>query len=271
MIDLGLPIGIGAAALVVVLYLMASLKIVKEYERGVLFLLGRYQGLRGPGLRIVPMPFYRMQIIELRTIVSDVPPQEVITRDNVSCTVNAVIYYRVVHPDQAVLQVENFMFATSQLAQTTLRSVVGGNQLDDLLAERDRLNATIQKIMDEASDPWGIKVSAVEIKDVGIPQDMQRAIARGAEAERERRAKVISADGELQASAKYAEAARVLSAQRGSLQLRYLETLVQIASKNNSTTLFPLPIELLEGFVRRRSDDVRPEEPKTRQTAPSLA
>lgn len=269
MIDLGLPIGIGAAALVVVLYLMASLRIVKEYERGVLFLLGRYQGLRGPGLRIVPVPFYRMQIIDLRTIVTDVPPQDVITRDNVSCTVNAVIYFRVVHPDQAVLQVENYLFATSQLAQTTLRSVVGANQLDDLLAERDRLNATIQKIMDEESDPWGIKVSSVEIKHVEISQEMRRAMARAAEAERERRAKVIGAEGELQSSTKYAEAARILSTQRGSLQLRYLETLVNIAAENNSTTVFPLPIELLEGFVRGRSDDARRDE--RRSTAPSLA
>jgi len=269
-INLGLPIGIGAAALVVVLYLMASLRIVKEYERGVLFLLGRYQGLRGPGLRVVPVPFYRMQIIDLRTIVTDVPPQDVITRDNVSCTVNAVIYFRVVHPDKAVLQVENYLFATSQLAQTTLRSVVGANLLDDLLAERDRLNATIQKIMDEASDPWGIKVSSVEIKHVEIGQEMRRAMARAAEAERERRAKVISAEGEQQASAKYAEAARVLSTQRGSLQLRYLETLVNIAAENNSTTVFPLPIELLEGFVRR-SEDVKRDEPRARASAPSLA
>ncbi|MBI2392224.1 MAG: slipin family protein [Deltaproteobacteria bacterium] len=274
MIDFGLPIGIGAAALAVLLYMMASLRVVKEYERGVYFFLGRYQGIKGPGLRVVLVPFFRMVIIDLRTIVTDVPPQEVITRDNVSCKVNAVIYFRVIHPDQAVLQVENYLYATSQIAQTTLRSVVGANQLDDLLAERDRLNDTIQKIMDAETDPWGIKVSSVEIKHVEIPQEMRRAMARGAEAERERRAKVISAEGELQASSKYAEAARILSTQRGSLQLRYLETLVEIAAENNSTTVFPLPLELLEGFVTRREARGEPrgrDEGRGRPTIPSQA
>jgi regulator of protease activity HflC (stomatin/prohibitin superfamily) len=275
MINLGLPIGIAAAAIAAVLYLLASLRVVKEYERGVLFFFGRYQGIRGPGLRLVLVPFYRMVIIDLRTIVTDVPPQEVITRDNVSGTVNAVIYFRVVHPDQAVLQVENYLYATSQLAQTTLRSIVGGADLDQLLADRERLNARIQKIMDAQSDPWGIKVSAVEIKHVEIGQEMRRAIARGAEAERERRAKVISAEGELQASDKYAAAAKILSSQRGSLQLRYLETLVEIAAEHNSTTVFPLPIELLDGFVHRHSEtrhsESRREEPRARPSIPSQA
>jgi regulator of protease activity HflC (stomatin/prohibitin superfamily) len=256
-IDLGFPLGVGIAALVVLLFLFRSVRIVKEYERGVYFLLGRYQGLKDPGLRLVFAPFVRMDVIELRTIVKDVPPQEVITLDNVSCTVNAVIYFRVIHPDKAVLQVENYEYATSQLAQTTLRSIVGGHELDDLLSQREKLNEKIQTIMDLQSDPWGIKVTGVEIKHVELPVEMRRAIARQAEAERERRAKVISADGEFEASHKYAEAAGVLAGQPGSLQLRYLQTLVEIAAENNSTTVFPLPIELLEGLTGRRMADAR--------------
>ncbi|AKF06269.1 putative stomatin/prohibitin-family membrane protease subunit [Sandaracinus amylolyticus] len=257
MIGMGLPIGLAVATLIVLGYLVSSIRIVKEYERGVLFLLGRYQGVKGAGLRLVFAPFVRMVVIDLRTRVKDVPPQEVITLDNVSCTVNAVIYFRVVHPDQSVLQVEDYDYATSQLAQTTLRSVVGGHELDDLLAQREKLNAKIQVIMDAASDPWGIKVTGVEIKHVELPAEMRRAIARQAEAERERRAKVISADGEFEASHKYAEAAQVLATQPGSLQLRYLQTLVEIAAENNSTTVFPLPIELLEGLVGRRMAEVK--------------
>lgn len=257
MIDLGWPIGLGVAALVVLGYFASSIRIVKEYERGVLFLLGRFQGVKGAGLRLVFAPFVRMTVIDLRTIVKDVPPQEVITLDNVSCSVNAVIYFRVVHPDKAVLQVENYDYATSQLAQTTLRAIVGAHELDDLLAEREKLNAKIQVIMDQQSDPWGIKVTGVEIKHVELPTEMRRAIARQAEAERERRAKVISADGEFEASHKYAEAAEVLARQPGSLQLRYLQTLVEIAAENNSTTVFPLPLELLEGFVARRPVDAK--------------
>lgn len=252
MIEFGLPVGLGVAALIVVGYLFMAVRVVKEYERGVLFLLGRYQGIKEPGLRLVFVPFFRMVVLDLRTIVKDVPPQEVITLDNVSCTVNAVIYFRVIHPDKAVLQVEDYLYATSQLAQTTLRSIVGAHELDALLSQRDKLNAKIQTIMDAASDPWGIKVSGVEIKHVEIPRDMQRVIARQAEAERERRAKVISADGEFQASHKYAEAAQVLATQPGSMQLRYLQTLIEIAAENNSTTVFPLPLEILEAFVAPR-------------------
>lgn len=254
MIELGLPVGLAVAALAVLGYLVMCVRIVKEYERGVLFLLGRYAGMKGPGLTFVWRPFYRMVVVDLRTIVKDVPPQDVITLDNVSSTVNAVIYFRVIHPDKAVLQVEDYLYATSQLAQTTLRSIVGAHELDALLAKRDELNAQIATIMDQQSDPWGIKVSGVEIKHVEIPVEMRRAMARQAEAERERRAKVISAEGELQASHKLSEAARVLATQPGSLQLRYLQTLVEIAAENNSTTIFPLPLELLDalGVVRER-------------------
>jgi regulator of protease activity HflC (stomatin/prohibitin superfamily) len=261
-IDFGLPFGLGVAALAVLAYLFACVRIVKEYQRGVLFLLGRFQGVKGAGLRFVFAPFYRMVVIDLRTVVKDVPPQEVITRDNISCTVNAVTYFRVIHPDKAVLQVADYLYATSQVAQTTLRSVVGAHELDEILAEREKLNEKLQALMDSASDPWGIKVSSVEIKHVELPKDMQRAIARQAEAERERRAKVISADGEFQASHKYAEAARVLATQPGSLQLRYLQTLVEIAAENNSTTVFPLPMELLEAFAPdRRAAPRREREP----------
>lgn len=256
-IGIGLPIGVGIAALVVLLYLLRCIRIVKEYERGVMFFLGRHVGLRGPGLRFVLVPFYRIVIIDLRTIVNDVPSQEIITLDNVSATVNAVIYFRVVDPDKAVLQVENYLYATGQLAQTTLRSVVGAHELDALLAQRETLNARIQTIMDEESEPWGIKVSGVEIKQVDLPNDMRRVIARQAEAERERRAKVISAEGEFQASHRYAEAARVLATEPGALQLRYLQTLIEIAAENNSTTIFPLPIELLEAFVAPRQAAAR--------------
>ncbi len=252
MIEFGFPLGLGIASLLVIAYLISSVRIVKEYERGVFFFFGRYQGVRNAGLRLVFHPFFRMVVVDLRTIVKDVPPQEVITLDNVSCTVSAVIYFRVIHSDKAVLQVEDYLYATSQLAQTTLRSVVGAHELDALLSERDKLNAKIQLIMDERSEPWGIKVSGVEIKHVEIPRDMQRVIARQAEAERERRAKIISADGEFQASHKYAEAAEVLATQPGSMQLRYLQTLIEIAAENNSTTVFPLPLELLEAFVAPR-------------------
>ncbi len=248
MTSLGLPVGLGFAAFLVIIYLAMCIKIIKEYQRGVLFFLGRYVGIKEPGLRFVFIPFYRIVIVDLRTVVEDVPPQDVITLDNVSSKVNAVIYYRVIHPDKSVLEVEDFRWATTQLAQTTLRSVVGAHELDDLLAEREKLNDMIQEIMDDRTDPWGIKVSSVEIKHVEVPQEMRRVMARQAEAERERRAKIIAAEGEQQAAAKLSEAAEVLATQPGTLQLRYLQTLVEVAAENNSTTIFPLPLEFLRAF-----------------------
>jgi regulator of protease activity HflC (stomatin/prohibitin superfamily) len=246
----GLPTGLLLAAAAVLLYLAACVKIVKEYERGVVFFFGRYTGLLEPGLRFVFIPVFRARILDMRTIVEDIPAQDVITRDNVSSKVNAVLYFRVIHADKAVLQVEDYHMATSQLAQTALRSVVGANELDALLAERDRLNSTLQRLLDEQTDPWGIKVASVEIKHVEVPQDMRRVMARQAEAERERRAKVIAAEGELQAAEKLTDAAEMMARETGTLQLRYLQTLVEIASDNHSTTVFPLPLEILRAFTR---------------------
>ena len=221
-------------------------RVLKEYERGVVFRLGRVlPQSKGPGLIFLFWPLDRMVTIPLRTVVLDVPPQDVITRDNVSVKVNAVVYFRVVDPRRAIVEVENYQYATSQLSQTTLRSVLGQVDLDDLLSQRDRLNQQLQHILDEATDAWGIKVSAVEVKHVDLPPDMQRAIARQAEAERERRAKVIHAAGELEASAKLAEAAGVISTQPTAITLRYLQTLTEIAAEKNSTIVFPLPIELM--------------------------
>jgi len=230
-------------ALVAVI-LSAAIKIVPEYERAVLFRLGRLVGVRGPGLIFIIPIIDRIFRVSLRIAVYDVPPQEVITRDNVTCTVNAVLYYRVVSPDKAIVNVERYEAATNQLAQTTLRSVVGTADLDELLSERDKLNQTIQDIVDEATDPWGIKVTAVEIKDVVLPSEMQKAIARQAQAERDRRAAVIQAEGERQASEKLAQAAQVLSTQEGGLTLRMLRSLSEVANSQNTTILFPLPMEL---------------------------
>lgn len=249
MIEIGLGLGLLIAGLAVLGYLSLAIRIVKEYERGVLFFLGKYVGVKDPGLRFVFPPVYRMLIVDLRIIAEDVPPQDVITRDNVSARVNAVIYFRVVDPDKAVLRVENYRYATSQLAQTSLRSIVGAHDLDDLLSERDKLNQQLQTIIDEQTDPWGIKVTSVEIKHVDLPEDMRRVMARQAEAERERRAKVIAAEGEFQAAAKIADAAELLAKQPGTLQLRYLQTLVEIAASNNSTTVFPIPLEFLRAFA----------------------
>lgn len=251
---IGWGIGLLFVGLLLVGYLLTSIRIIKEYERGVLFFFGRYVGLKSPGLRFVLPPMYRMIVIDMRTIVEDVPPQDVITLDNVSSKVNAVLYFRVIHADKAVLQVENYRYATTQLAQTGLRSVVGANELDALLSERDRLNAILQKLLDEQTDPWGIKVSSVEIKHVEVPNDMRRVMARQAEAERERRAKVIAADGEFEASQKLADAAEVLGKQPGTLQLRYLQTLVEVSSGKNSVTLFPIPLEILRAFDRYSKD-----------------
>ncbi len=249
-----MPFVFPATFIFLVLFVLAnSLRILREYERGVVFRLGRFVGNRGPGL-IILVPFIeRMVKISLRTITMDVMPQDVITRDNVSVKVNAVLYFRVVEPDKAVIEVEDFYFATSQLAQTTLRSVVGQAELDELLSERDKLNAQVQEILDEATDPWGIKVVTVEMKDVDLPMEMKRAMAKQAEAERERRAKVIHADGEFQASQRLSDAAQVIEKHPMALQLRYLQALVEVASENNSTTLFPIPIDLMQAFMKKNS------------------
>ena len=242
----------GTLLILIVVLMSNALRILREYERGVIFRLGRYVGTRGPGL-IILVPFIeRMVKVGLRTIAMDVEPQDVITKDNVSVRVNAVLYFRVMEPEKAIIEVENYLFATSQLAQTTLRSVVGQAELDELLAERDRLNARMQSILDEATDPWGIKVSTVEIKDVDLPMEMKRAMAKQAEAERERRAKVIHATGEFQAAERLSDAAKIIEEHPIALQLRYLQTLTDIAAENNSTTIFPLPIDLLKPFLEKK-------------------
>ena len=233
-------------AFIVVLYLLSAVKILAEYERGVIFRLGKLLDRpKGPGVILVFAPIDRMVRVSLRTIVLDVPPQDVITRDNVSVKVNAVVYFRVMDPRRAIVEVESYHYATSQLAQTTLRSVLGQVELDDLLSERERLNQQLQKILDLHTDPWGIKVSAVEVKHVDLPPDMQRAMARQAEAEREKRAKIIHAAGELEASEKLSQAAAVIAREPVTITLRYLQTLTEIASEKNSTIIFPLPIEML--------------------------
>src|SRR6187401_170311 len=233
----------------VLLFLFAAVKVAREYERGVIFRLGRLlPEPKGPGLFLLIPIVDRMVKVDLRTITLNVPPQEVITKDNVPVRVNAVAYFRIVEPKNAIVQVENFMVATSQIAQTTLRSVLGQHVLDELLSERDKINAILQNIIDEATSPWGIKVSVVEVKDVEIPSGMQRAMARQAEAERERRAKVISAEGEFQASQKLKDAANVIGEQPVALQLRYLQTLLEVGADQNSTIVFPLPIDMIEPF-----------------------
>ncbi|MEE9292305.1 MAG: slipin family protein [Acidobacteriota bacterium] len=235
--------------LVFVLWLISSIKILNEYERGVIFRLGRLlAAAKGPGIVIVLFPIDRMVRISLRTVVHDVPPQDVITRDNVSVKVNAVIFYRVLEPRKAVVEVEQYHYATSQLAQTTLRSVLGQAELDDLLSQRERLNAELQQILDKHTDPWGVKVSAVEVKHVDLPPEMQRAMSKQAEAEREKRAKIIHAEGELQASEQLANAADRISQNPTTLQLRYLQTLTEIATEKNSTILFPMPINFIKAF-----------------------
>ncbi|MGH7794125.1 MAG: slipin family protein [Candidatus Binatia bacterium] len=237
--------------IIVVVLLISGIKILKEYERAVVFRLGRMVGSRGPGITYIIPGIEKMVKMDLRTVTMDIPPQDVITRDNVSVKVNAVLYFRVLEPNRAVVEVENYLFATSQLAQVTLRSVCGQAELDELLAERDRINSRIQEILDQQTDPWGIKVVLVELKHIDLPQEMQRAMAKQAEAERERRAKVIHAEGEFQASQKLADAAEVISKQPMALQLRYLQSLVEIASENNSTTIFPVPIDLLAPFLKK--------------------
>ena len=239
-------------AVVVILYVVTSIQILAEYERAVIFRLGKLLSQpKGPGVVLVFRPIDRIVRISLRTVVHDVPPQDIITRDNVSVKVNAVVYFRVIDPRRAVVEVENYMYATSQLAQTTLRSVLGQAEMDDLLAEREHLNQELQQILDTQTDPWGIKVSAVEVKHVDLPQDMQRAMARQAEAEREKRAKIIHAEGELIASEKLSQAAAVLSHEPGAMTLRYLQTLNEIAAEQNSTIIFPLPIDLMSLLQKR--------------------
>jgi regulator of protease activity HflC (stomatin/prohibitin superfamily) len=235
--------------LLVIIVLANAIRVVREYERLVLFRLGRLKGERGPGLVLLWPIIDRAIKVGLRTVTMDVPPQDIITKDNVSVKVNAVIYFRVMDAAQAVVQVENFLYATSQIAQTTLRSILGQQELDELLSEREKLNQALQQVIDRQTEPWGIKVTTVEVKNVDLPQEMQRAIARQAEAERERRAKVINAEGEYQAAARLAEAAHVISTEPAALQLRYLQTLSEIATENNSTTIFPVPVDFLKAFM----------------------
>ena len=250
-------------ALVVALYLANSIKILNEYERGVIFRLGKLLPRpKGPGVILVFAPIDRMVRVGLRTIVMDVPPQDIITRDNVSVTVNAVLYFRVMDATKAIVEVESFNYATSQLAQTTLRSVLGQVELDDLLSERERLNQDLQRLLDQQTDPWGIKIAAVEVKHVDLPENMQRAMARQAEAEREKRAKIIHAEGEFNASERLAQAADVMSGQPLAITLRYLQTLTEIAGEKNSTIVFPLPVELLNLLQPKRSAGTDGEQPQ---------
>jgi regulator of protease activity HflC (stomatin/prohibitin superfamily) len=237
--------------LLVLYFLSAAIKILKEYERGVVFRLGRLIPVKGPGLVIIIPIIDKMVKVGLRTVTMDVPSQDIITSDNVTVRVNAVVYFRPIDPTKAITEVEDYFFATSQIAQTTLRSVLGQSQLDDLLTKRDELNKELQKIIDFQTEPWGIKVSVVEVKNVDLPEDMQRAIAKQAEAERERRAKVIHAEGEFQASQRLADAAQIISTEPAALQLRFLQTLTELATEKNSTIVFPVPIDLLTAFMKK--------------------
>jgi regulator of protease activity HflC (stomatin/prohibitin superfamily) len=248
-------------------YGLASFRVLKQYERAVVFFLGRYTQTSGPGLVFLPLGFFRMKRVSLRIVAVDIPAQDVITRDNISVKVNAVLYFRVADPALATMEIQDYLYATGQLAQTTLLSVLGQVELDELLADRRKVNDLLKQIIDERTDFWGIEISAVEIKDVLLPEGMRRAIARQAEAERERRAKVISAQGELQASETLAQAARMLQSQPASIQLRYLQTVTEIAAENNSTTIFPIPIDLLRSFMPRAEDSVA----TTTQPAATLA
>ena len=250
---LGIVLGVAAVILLMIL-LPSSIKILREYERGVVFRFGRLSATRGPGIFLI-IPFADKMIkVDLRTVTLDVPPQDIITKDNVPVKVNAVAYFRVMDPEKSVISIENYRVATSQISQTTLRSVLGQAELDELLSARDKLNKELQIIIDEQTDPWGVKVSIVEIKDVELPQTIQRAFARQAEAERERRAKIINAEGELQASEKLSAAAEILTKFPASIQLRFLQTLKEIASEQNSTIVFPVPIDLVQSFINKMSD-----------------
>jgi regulator of protease activity HflC (stomatin/prohibitin superfamily) len=253
--------------ILVVFFLSAALRILNEYERGVVFRLGRVIGPKGPGLIILIPIIDKMTRVSLRLIVLDVDPQDVITRDNVSVKVNAVIYFRVIDPIKAIVQVENYSYAMSQLAQTTIRSVCGQAELDDLLSEREKLNAQLQEILDTHTDPWGIKVATVELKHIDLPQEMQRAMARQAEAERERRAKVINAEGEFQAAARLADASKIIEKHPTALQLRYLQTVNEMSTETNTTTIFPLPLELLTPFIELYKKARTVDEPQPQNTA----
>jgi regulator of protease activity HflC (stomatin/prohibitin superfamily) len=251
------PIFLIVIIIFVLLILANSIRILREYERGVIFRLGRLignGGVKGPGLILLFPVIDKMVKVSLRIVVFDIPPQDVITQDNVSIKVNAVVYFRVIEPQKAIVQVENFLAATSQISQTTLRSVLGQSELDDILSQRDKINHHLQQIIDSQTEPWGVKVSNVEVKQIDLPQEMQRAMARQAEAERERRSKVISAEGEFQASQRLADAAKILSDQPSAITLRYLQTLIEIASDKNSTTIFPIPIDLLKPFLQKSAE-----------------
>lgn len=248
------PIVTVAIIVLVLIILSSAIRILREYERGVIFRLGRLiggGGIKGPGLILLIPVIDKMVKVSLRTVVLDVPPQDVITQDNVSIKVNAVVYFRVIEPQKAIVQVENFLSATSQISQTTLRSVLGQSELDDLLSQREKINHRLQQIIDAQTEPWGVKVTNVEVKQIDLPQEMQRAMAKQAEAERERRSKVIAAEGEFQASQRLADAAKILADQPSALTLRYLQTLKEIATENNSTTIFPIPIDLLKPFLKQ--------------------
>lgn len=250
-----IPVGLVGYAVVIALIVMivsSAVRILLEYERGVVFRLGRFAGVKGPGLRFIIPVIDKMVKIPLRTVVMDVPPQDIITKDNVSLKVNAVIYFRVLEPEKALIEVENYLYATSQLAQTTLRSVLGQSELDELLAHRDKINLELQQILDRQTDSWGVKVSNVEVKHIDLPPEMQRAMARQAEAERERRSKVIHAAGEFEASQKLSEAAKIISSEDGALQLRFLQTLTEVATEKNSTIIFPVPIDLISPFIDKK-------------------
>lgn len=250
-----IPFGLFVAVFVGLLLVFKWINILNEYERGVIFRLGRVlPEPKGPGFVFVFWPIDRMVKVSLRTVVLDIPPQDVITRDNVSVKVNAVVYFRALNPVKAIIEVENYVYATSQLAQTTLRSVLGEVELDELLAEREKLNHKLQEIIDRHTDPWGVKVSLVEVKHVDLPQEMQRAMARQAEAEREKRAKIIHAEGEYQASAQLAAAAKVIASEEAALQLRFLQTLTEVATEKNSTIVFPVPIDIISSFMRKADE-----------------
>ncbi|MFC1926397.1 SPFH domain-containing protein [Chloroflexota bacterium] len=251
----GILIGVIAGVFVLLVIASATIKIAQEYERGVVFRLGRFTGVRGPGLYLI-IPFVeRSQKVDLRVVTLDIPSQEAITKDNVTVKVNAVVYYRVIKPEDAVIKVYDHRYATSQISQTTLRSIIGQSDLDELLGQREKLNQQLQRIIDEQTDPWGVKVSVVEVKEVELPQSMQRAIGAQAEAERERRAKIVHAEGEAQAAEKLAEAAKVIGSQAAALQLRYLQTLTTIATEKSSTIVFPLPMDILTAFMKKPKGD----------------
>jgi len=247
----GLPSGLFFVIIFVVIVAASAIKILREYERGVIFRLGRLIGAKGPGIIFIIPGVDKLLRISLRLVTLDIPPQDVITHDNISIKVNAVVYFRVLDPNKAVVEVENYLYATSQLAQTTLRSVVGQADLDELLSQRDKINLKLQDILDKHTEPWGIKVSLVETKQVDLPENMQRAIARQAEAEREKRAKIIHAEGEYQAAEKLTQAANVISTNPQALQLRFLQTLAEIATEKNSTTIFPVPIDIISAFLKK--------------------